>query len=265
MTTSCAKKSGVICITGMHRSGTSLFTNWLSKCGMSIEVGNLIPAAHWNRHGHFEDQNIVDLHSTAINRIDPNSQGWKLKKSVSIRFTEKESAIALRLAQAFNSHPLSGWKDPRALFFLFDWKQIDPSFKSIILYRSANEVIPSLINRYQITPKHDINTIKLLKITFIEAVFCYKAHIDSAIKYKSRHPNSTLLIPIDMCIKENQKYFNIIEQFIQKELNYEDIEKSFDQDIFGSNGAQLPRYQKYILDLFSYYYDKKICRFLKTD
>jgi hypothetical protein len=55
--------SKVLCIAGMHRSGTSLVTSWLQRCGLQIDDGQLLAANTGNPTGHFEDIefNIVSL------------------------------------------------------------------------------------------------------------------------------------------------------------------------------------------------------------
>ena len=53
--------SKILIIVGMHRSGTSLITQWLYRCGLSI--GNkLAPADIGNVEGYFEDSDFLKLH-----------------------------------------------------------------------------------------------------------------------------------------------------------------------------------------------------------
>ena len=77
----------VICITGMHRSHTSLTTSWLSHCGLTIHDGRLIASATGNTKGHFEDSDFVRLHSSVIKAMAPRSKGWKYFTQEDLKFT----------------------------------------------------------------------------------------------------------------------------------------------------------------------------------
>ena len=49
----------------MHRSGTSLITNWLSRCG--LEIGERLAAGNaGNVEGHFEDVEFLKLHEEIL-------------------------------------------------------------------------------------------------------------------------------------------------------------------------------------------------------
>ena len=47
-------KNKILVVVGMHRSGTSLTTNWLQKCG--LDIGAKLEGKEFsNPDGHFED------------------------------------------------------------------------------------------------------------------------------------------------------------------------------------------------------------------
>ena len=68
----------VICITGMHRSGTSLVASWLESSGLVIHDGAFLGPSVGNEKGNFEDAdsllfNIGDLIANShasFNRIN---------------------------------------------------------------------------------------------------------------------------------------------------------------------------------------------------
>ena len=45
----------------MHRSGTSLITQWLYRCGLFVGE-RLFPPGPGNLDGHFEDMDFLELH-----------------------------------------------------------------------------------------------------------------------------------------------------------------------------------------------------------
>ena len=66
--------SKVVVIVGMHRSGTSLITQWLQRCGLFIGDSLEGPGVG-NVQGHFEDIDFLQLHQELL-----------LKKKLSIKW-----------------------------------------------------------------------------------------------------------------------------------------------------------------------------------
>ncbi len=57
-----------ICITGMHRSGTSLLGKMLCQCGLFLGRNeDLIPASPDNPDGHWEHRRFVELNDEVLN------------------------------------------------------------------------------------------------------------------------------------------------------------------------------------------------------
>ncbi|HZX74061.1 MAG TPA: hypothetical protein VFE57_06560, partial [Cyclobacteriaceae bacterium] len=57
----------ILVVTGMHRSGTSVVTQWLQQCG--LHVGDeLLGAGIGNSVGHFEDVDFLRAHSDFLKR-----------------------------------------------------------------------------------------------------------------------------------------------------------------------------------------------------
>ena len=111
--------SRVLCITGMHRSGTSLTASWIHKCGLQIDDGNLMGASVGNRLGHFEDADFVKLHSKYIRRLWPHSKSWivlhpkKIDKGLKVEFISDARELILKR----DKYEFWGWKDPRSILF----------------------------------------------------------------------------------------------------------------------------------------------------
>src|SRR5450631_3600129 len=106
----------VLCITGMHRSGTSLTACWLERCNLPIADGRLLGPGVGNPLGHFEDLDFSDLQDRAIKRAHGS---WRATGPQSLSFNTSEVAAAERLVARRNAaYQLWGWKDPRTVLFL---------------------------------------------------------------------------------------------------------------------------------------------------
>ena len=88
----------IICITGMHRSGTSLTASWLEHCGLMVHDGNFYGPDTGNPKGHFEDKEFVDLHASAILLEKPKSKGWKVVTEKFLTFTGEHISYANMLS-----------------------------------------------------------------------------------------------------------------------------------------------------------------------
>jgi len=136
------------CITGMHRSGTSLIASWIEHCGLSIEDGNLMGPGIGNPKGHFEDSDFVDLHSSAILSEHPGSKNWQVFVGKFMTFSDGHLSTAKKLVRERNKQFDNwGWKDPRSVLFLEQWKAIMPDLKVPLNWRPCSEVVHSLIER----------------------------------------------------------------------------------------------------------------------
>ena len=63
----------VLLLTGMHRSNTSFLAKTFQDAGLHIGH-NLIPADSYNREGHFEDEDFVQLHMYFIKKYKLKSR-----------------------------------------------------------------------------------------------------------------------------------------------------------------------------------------------
>src|SRR5258708_12379235 len=56
-----------VCITGMHRSGTSLIANLLGRCGLYLgEEDDLLPPSPDNTDGYWENRRFVSLNDEIL-------------------------------------------------------------------------------------------------------------------------------------------------------------------------------------------------------
>lgn len=133
-----------LCITGMHRSGTSLVASIIQKAGLDIG-SNLYGPAKGNQHGHFEDRDFVKFHDAILARrgltfLTPIAG---IEDGLSL----EEHAEAQLLVDQRKANPVWGWKDPRTSLFLNFWGALLPEAVFVFVYRHPLEVVLSLLRR----------------------------------------------------------------------------------------------------------------------
>jgi len=123
----------------MHRSGTSVLSQWLYHCGLHLGERLLGPAIG-NTEGHFEDLDFLEFHQEILKEgyiHEPVSE-------LSVYQTEKlRSIIAFKnsLQQQW------GWKEPRTCLFLNHYQSLIPEAHYLVIIRSYRETVSSLIQR----------------------------------------------------------------------------------------------------------------------
>lgn len=179
----------ICCVTGMHRSGTSLLAQWLAKAGLPLASGGTIAADISNPLGYVEDLDFIRLHAAHLRRIRKVSCGWKLAPPGFLHLDESESSRAREIiARRDASHPSWGWKDPRSILFLPDWKRLIPDLKVIIVWRPCADVVFSLLKRGCKQRRAH------LLITPLMAVRMWRAHNRLACEYRNHYPDETLIV-----------------------------------------------------------------------
>jgi len=212
-----------LCITGMHRSGTSLTASWLERCGLAIDDGEVWGPEEGNVRGHFEDKAFVDLHSSAIIDRHPRSRGWKAFPGDFLRFDEQGLSRARQLAeQRAGKFDLWGWKDPRSVLFLQQWKALLPELACLIIWRPWTGVAGSLIRRSRKSPHRHI------KVSALGAARLYNCYGELVCRYKLQHPDDTLLLPLEMIIGDDGRALGLINEKFGLHLEHRPIREQFD-------------------------------------
>jgi hypothetical protein len=131
----------VICVLGMHRSGTSCLAGSLEQQGLFL--GDVNTAAPWNRRGNRESFAVMDL-QTAF--LDACGGSWdRPAATVEWRPEHFEQAGAMLAGQS--AHPLWGFKDPRTLLTLEGWRRLVPDLQPAGIFRHPLTVAQSLKSR----------------------------------------------------------------------------------------------------------------------
>lgn len=218
-----------LCITGMHRSGTSLTASWLAASGLVLHNGRVSGTEVGNPKGHYEDLDFVRLHQNYITSRYPKSLGWKVALDKPLRFDDVSLNRARSLIQTRSAkYSMWGWKDPRSVLFLQQWKELLPEMKVMLLWRPSALVIDSLLRRSRKSTK------KLLKVSIFEAASLW-VHYNELIKeFRLLYPTDTVLLPIEFVINHNGKVAALLKERFGLELAFNPIHQLFDPHLLNS-------------------------------
>ncbi len=144
-----------VCVTGMHRSGTSFVAGALGRLGVSLgRPDRMLKPGPDNPKGYFEIKALQQLDDEILSQLggawdqppvlDP---GWEHDPSLA-QLRERASAV---LDDAFGPDgaraPVIAWKDPRLSLLLPFWRTVTPIATTIVVVRDPVEVAASLAVR----------------------------------------------------------------------------------------------------------------------
>jgi hypothetical protein len=216
----------VLIILGMHRSGTSLTSQWLYKCGLNIG-DNLVPANDTNKDGHFEDLDFYYLHEEIFKAHNIPFGGFVNIEDFKPTAKEIES-IKKVIDKKNKQHEQWGWKEPRTCLFINEYIKLIPNAQILILLRDYNQIINSLINRdmkQMITIIKDepgrLGKLRLLKYILTEgrkekkrlgkvyskALITYYKNILNVIEQS----NNVICLHFDRLIEDEQRVIDSLE------------------------------------------------------
>ncbi|WP_158798228.1 hypothetical protein [Pedobacter sp. L105] len=135
----------ILVIAGMHRSGTSLISQWLYRCGLNLG-DSLLGAAIGNIEGHFEDTDFLRFHEDTLAENNSSTYGFIHESISNLSRYQKEKLKGL---VGFKSEMREqwGWKEPRTCLFLEHYREIIPDAYYLIIVRDFNATVSSLIHR----------------------------------------------------------------------------------------------------------------------
>jgi len=136
-----ARPDRVICVLGMHRSGTSCLAGSLEQQGLFL--GDVNTAAPWNKRGNRESFTIMDLQGDIL---DASGGSWDRPPAVTEwRPEHVERARAILAEHA--GRRVWGFKDPRTLLTLDGWRELVPDLQPVAIFRHPLRVAQSLQSR----------------------------------------------------------------------------------------------------------------------
>ncbi len=245
-------KNQVLVILGMHRSGTSLITQWLYKCGLNIG-DDLLGPGMGNAEGHFEDKDFLQIHEDILRSGNLSRIGLITAKISGNISDEQKEKIRANLEVKNKLHAQWGWKDPRTCLFLDHYRELLNNAKYIIIIRDCDTVVNSLVNRaykkYEKKNFSRLNTVskKILKLfrqqiihlfykrfaTFYTEVWInYNEEILKHIE-KIKQDNY-ILINYQMLIDKADRVYAFLKNRWLFDLNYYDFKAIYNEALINS-------------------------------
>ncbi|MGH7785985.1 MAG: methyltransferase domain-containing protein [Candidatus Binatia bacterium] len=136
-----------VCVTGMHRSGSSMVAGMLRVAGVHLGPDDAFAErdAH-NTHGYWEDLRFVRLNDRLLAQW---GGAWDLPPVWPTDWASAVSLAALRdeataLLAAQPGLAVRGWKDPRTCLTAAFWKARRPGLRFVVCLREPGEVSRSL-------------------------------------------------------------------------------------------------------------------------
>ena len=224
----------------MHRSGSSLFAQWLHH--NQVFIGHdLLEEASTNKYGHFEDMDFLNLHAAELMSSGLHRSG--LYGDLSSLTLSDDFADAARKVVSDRSHlDVWAWKEPRTTLFLESWKEAIPALKVIILERPKAKVVDSLYQRFK---KHKWyvtrNPLKSLawfvdidlrpgKWTRKFGEVC--DHYENCWKViQQKHPDDLIVISLDDFLNNHAQVVHDLNQFLGLQLPDDALAEVFDSGI----------------------------------
>ena len=139
-----------VCMTGAHRSGTSMLARLLHHCGVDLgPERDLMPPAADNEEGFWENLKFVKMNDEILSQFGGR---WDVPPTIDTgtpasRRLARLVTKARTLINSFSGSRAWGWKDPRNCLTLPFWNRVIPALKVVVIVRSPLEVARSLQTR----------------------------------------------------------------------------------------------------------------------
>jgi len=144
----------VVCILGMHRSGTSGLTGIINLLGVDLgpHEALALEAAEDNTKGHWEHKEIALINEEILSAYggswhEPPAlpRGWQ----TSTLLDDLRARARKLIHEQFENVSLWGWKDPRTCLTLPFWQQFVSNPYYVLCLRNPLDVASSLARRNQ--------------------------------------------------------------------------------------------------------------------
>jgi hypothetical protein len=144
-----------VCVTGMHRSGTSFTAYVLQLLGVSLgSTGRMMAPGPDNPAGYWENRDIKELNDEVLSRCGGSwdqppvfRSGWEHDTSLDPLRARASDVLDEAFEGASAGQGVIGWKDPRISLLLPFWRTVTPITTTIVMVRDPAEVAASLRTR----------------------------------------------------------------------------------------------------------------------
>lgn len=140
----------MVCILGMHRSGTSCLAGILQQMGLWL--GNINTTSVSNKKGNRENK---DIRVFQDHLLTLNGGSWDNPPETLVWSSVEKQNLQLLTSQ-YTNHETWGFKDPRTLFTLGMWMEVFPKMKIIGSFRNPHAVAQSLRARQKLSATDEI-------------------------------------------------------------------------------------------------------------
>jgi hypothetical protein len=136
-----ARPQRVICVLGMHRSGTSCLAGSLEQQGLFL--GDVNTSAPFNRRGNRERFDVMNLQGAVL---EASGGSW-FSPPPAVRWQPEHVERAQAILAEHAGEPLWGFKDPRTLLTFDGWQRLVPDLQAVGIFRHPLRVAQSLQSR----------------------------------------------------------------------------------------------------------------------
>lgn len=217
-------QSKTLMVVGMHRSGTSLISNWLYRCGLQLGE-HLLEAGNGNVEGHFEDVEFLKMHEEILTSNDFPATGYVYDKVIDISAYQLEKLKSV-IKVKNQRYKQWGWKEPRTCLFLDLYRELLPNSKYLVIVRDHAAVVNSLLKR-----DFAFYEEKYLRRRYLQRlVWVYFRRNKISRKFYKAHAEDYLKVYVEY----NQHILNTLKDLPTDDyivINYSLLEKS-DKEVF---------------------------------
>jgi len=214
-------------VVGMHRSGTSFVASLLHAAGLDMG-SRLMPAAHGNERGHFENMDFVEFHERELRVSGHDDAGWEALESLTL--SEEAASEARALIEANARTSAWGWKDPRTTLFLDFWSSVVSDANYLYIYREPSEVIDSLYRRgdesIQLTPEL--------------AARAYVIHNELMLRHARQHRARSFIANVSAIARDPQRFLAALAEKFDIDLDAH-VSSTFEAELMRTIAPDAPR------------------------
>jgi hypothetical protein len=140
----------VVCILGMHRSGTSCLAGTLEEAG--VFLGDVFRKNRHNAKGNRENQRIIQFHD---NMLAEHGGSWHAPPA-EMRWSARHRQQRDDIIASYCDAPQWGFKDPRTVLALDGWLEALPQLRLVGIVRNPLAVAESLRARNGFSLAHGL-------------------------------------------------------------------------------------------------------------